>query len=880
MKNNKFLSIFLFFFSLMFINIAVGEEIIFETPEIETFENGNLLKAYKGGKAIIDNNTEIIADKFEYNKLTKILTAIGNAQGIDSLNKVTIDADELEYNKATSVYKAKGNAKTVDSLNKVTIDADEIKYEKTILKYTAYKNVKVVDRLNNFVAEANKIIYLRNNEKILTEGKTKITVENKYVINSTDVVFLRNEKQISSDKFTSLIDDKNNFYTTKKFRYLLKTKLFRGSQINLITNNKDEYFFEDALVNLETNELQGKDLEINFNNSMFDNDENEPRLKGNKALSNKNETIVSKGTFTTCKKRPDDKCPPWIIESKKVRHDKIKKTIYYKNAWLKIYDVPVLYFPTFFHPDPTVKRHSGFLTPQIGQSQNLGSSAYIPYFYVISDSKDLTFKPRIFSNNKYSIQTEYRQVTKKTNSIIDFSLTQGHKSSKNEKEDSRSHFFSNLTMDLDFLSFDESNLEVQLQKTSNNTYLKLFNLESPLFEDNRSSSVSTLNSFINLTANSEDLDFNITVQVYEKLDSGNSDRYEFIFPNYNLNKNIKTNNTLSGSLSFNSSGSQHLYDTNVKEAQIINDLLYQSQDKILTNGIKNNYNILLKNANSDGENSTKFKNGAQSELLSLFIFESSYPLLREGLNFNNYLTPKLSLRYSPNSMKNLTSEDRRIDVNNIFSSNRIGYSGTVESGQSLTIGTEYLKSRKINDKEKNEYPADLLELSLATVFRDEINENMPKTSSLGEKSSDVVGLIKFSPNNFFKSNYNFSLDNNLDVLKYNSLDAQFTVNNFITSFKYLEENDNIGDENYIQNNTSFKFNENSSIAFAVRRNKKIDLTEFYDLIYQYKNDCLTAAIKYKKDFYVDGDLKPTEQLFFSLTIVPLGAFESANVIPN
>ena len=110
---------------------------------------------------------------------------------------------------------------------------------------------------------------------------------------------------------------------------------------------------------------------------------------------------------------------------------------------------------------------------------------------------------------------------------------------------------------------------------------------------------------------------------------------------------------------------------------------------------------------------------------------------------------------------------------------------------------------------------------------------------------------------------------NLDVLKYNSLDAKFTVNNFITSFKYLEENDNIGDENYIQNATSFKFNENSSIAFAVRRNKKIDLTEFYDLIYQYKNDCLTAAIKYKKDFYVDNDLKPTEQLFFSLTIIPL-----------
>ena len=95
---------------------------------------------------------------------------------------------------------------------------------------------------------------------------------------------------------------------------------------------------------------------------------------------------------------------------------------------------------------------------------------------------------------------------------------------------------------------------------------------------------------------------------------------------------------------------------------------------------------------------------------------------------------------------------------------------------------------------------------MATVFRDEVNENMPNTSSLGKKSSDVVGYIGFSPNSFFSSNYNFSLDNNLDVLKYNSLNAQFKVNNFITSFKYLEENDNIGDTTlHTKHDTSFKY---------------------------------------------------------------------------
>ena len=61
---------------------------------------------------------------------------------------------------------------------------------------------------------------------------------------------------------------------------------------------------------------------------MFDNTQNEPRLKGNKALSKENETIVSKGSFTTCKKRPNNKCPPWIIEAKEARHDKIRKIIF------------------------------------------------------------------------------------------------------------------------------------------------------------------------------------------------------------------------------------------------------------------------------------------------------------------------------------------------------------------------------------------------------------------------------------------------------------------------------------------------------------------------------------------------------------------------
>ena len=48
------------------------------------------------------------------------------------------------------------------------------------------------------------------------------------------------------------------------------------------------------------------------------------------------------------------------MQSEKITHNKNKKIIEYKNAWLKLYDRPVFYFPKFFHPDPTVKDNQVF----------------------------------------------------------------------------------------------------------------------------------------------------------------------------------------------------------------------------------------------------------------------------------------------------------------------------------------------------------------------------------------------------------------------------------------------------------------------------------------------------------------------------------------
>ena len=83
----------------------------------------------------------------------------------------------------------------------------------------------------------------------------------------------------------------------------------------------------------------------------------------------------------------------------------------------------------------------------------------------------------------------------------------------------------------------------------------------------------------------------------------------------------------------------------------------------------------------------------------------------------------------------------------------------------------------------------------------------------------------------------------------------------------------MGDANFLSNSTKYEFNDNNIISFNTRRNRKLNFTEYYDLLYEYKNDCLIASVKYKKKFYSDRDLKPSENLLFSITFYPFTSYE-------
>ena len=435
MKNKISKNFFLIIIFLsFFLKDSYSKDLEFTATKLEVLENGNLIIGEDGVKIISDNQI-LEADKFIYNKIDLHLELIGNVVAVNSSD--------------------------------------------------------------NTVITGNKIDYFKNQEKFISTGDVEIKISDKYTINSSNLTYFKIKEHFFSKDQTVLKDKIGNKFELKNFNYLKLKNEIKGKKIKYTDIQLNEYFIEDAMVNLESNEIIGKDLKIDFTNSAFGNPNNEPRLKGNKLYSNNNLTTVSKGIFTTCKKT--DQCPPWSMQASEIKHDKTKKIIYYKNAWLKIYDKPVVYFPKFFHPDPTVKRQSGFLIPKFSETNTFGTALQIPYFKVISENKDLTFTPRLYVDGSTVLQSEYREERKNSSHILDFSIFTKGDLNIFDSDDQKNHFFSNSVFNYDFEKFSDSTIEINIETTSNPTYLKTYKIESPLINNETS-----LNSFVNLEMRNED----------------------------------------------------------------------------------------------------------------------------------------------------------------------------------------------------------------------------------------------------------------------------------------------------------------------------------------------------------------------------------------
>ncbi|CAN5531848.1 LPS-assembly protein LptD [soil metagenome] len=121
-------------------------------------------------------------------------------------------------------------------------------------------------------------------------------------------------------------------------------------------------------------------------------------------------TVYENATYTRCKTCTlDSGKPVWQVKARKVTHDEREATLHYEHATLELGGVDLFTLPSFSQPDPTVKKRSGFLAPQVSYGGTYGLGVEVPYFWNIAPDYDLTLRPRVMSDQGLLPRFEWRQ---------------------------------------------------------------------------------------------------------------------------------------------------------------------------------------------------------------------------------------------------------------------------------------------------------------------------------------------------------------------------------------------------------------------------------------------------------------------------------------
>lgn len=738
-------------------------------------------------------------------------------------------------------------------------------------KVVIFENDVVATDEKNNILYTDKARYNKNEKKLNTIGNTKIITSEGYTITGDDILFDNKNKIISSISNAKIEDLNGNRIYVTMFNYMIDKHMFISKgEIKLLDIKSNEYYLSEIYIDEKKNKIVASDVKafLNDKNTKY-NKENEPRFFANSMLLTKDKNEFNKGVFTYCKNRAGDKCPPWVLKSKKINHDASKKTIYYDSAVLKVYDFPIFYFPTFSHPDPTVKRRSGFLVPTFLGSSSTGSGISTPYFWAISDDKDITFTPRVYASHHPLMLGEFRQDYENSYLIVDAGYTKGFKKITNAKsEGSRSHFFSKFLTNFSSEKNTTNELELNLQAVNHATHFKLTNIDTTLVDKN----VNVLDSSLSYTFENDDLFFGANASAYENLLDTTNSRYEYLLPYLTLEKNLISNEDY-GNIDWISNLRVRNHDVNKQTEFFINDMNWTSNAWINQFGIENQLQGLIKTVNYNAKNEKDYKNDKDvSELSAGFGYLAKLGLYKNNpsSNTNSLLTPKLFLRYAPGHMRN-SKNYSPLRYSDLYKIKRSSEIDLITSGLSAAIGFDY---KRIHSESEQDLGKEKISVSIGQIISEKENFDIPSSSSLDQKVSDLVGATSYNINENVKLNYNFTLDHNYQDFNYNEISSEFSFGPTKFNVGYLEESKHVGNQEYIVSDFEISLSDSGKFSIDTKRNLLTNSFEYYNFSYDYINDCLKAGLVFRREFYKDRDIEPDNSLMFRISIIPFADIKS------
>lgn len=455
-------------------------------------------------------------------------------------------------------------------------------------------------------------------------------------------------------------------------------------------------------------------------------------------------TTLSKAVFSPCKVCEDDPTPLWRIRARRVVQDEEAHDIIYEDATFEVMGVPVGYLPYFRHADPSVKRRTGFLSPEIVSSGTIGDFVKTPYFWNIDPNRDLTVTPFIgFGDVFPSGSLEYRAWESLGKYRLGGSLA--YNDSDESADELRGHFDGEGEFYLD------NDIEVGFEAllASDDTYLRRYEFtsidrtQSRLYAQRFTDTGFTSLEAVHYQSFRSDEPAGQIPEVLPHLE------FEEVFDAPWLIGNV----ALSGdALYLERSGFEGRDTARLSSTLAWNGNYVTPQGVVLdaTASVRGD----LYHVNDDdvvGE-------GIEGRVLPLAALTTSFPLAKQTEDASHVIEPVASLVYAPyggnpEGIPNEDSQDVELDELSIFDFNRFVGLDRWEDGPRATIGMRYRRLPVTG-------PA--FDAEIGQTYRLKDSTTFSDGSGLRDATSDIVGAWNVSFEDLVSVGHRFRLDDSLD----------------------------------------------------------------------------------------------------------------------
>jgi len=583
-------------------------------------------------------------------------------------------------------------------------------------------------------------------------------------------------------------------------------------------------------------------------------------------------TTMNKVVYSPCKPCEDDPeaAPLWQVKAEKVVHDKEKREVVYNHARLEMWGVPVAYTPYLSHPDPTVRRKTGFLSPAFGSNGNVGVFVETPFFFAIDRDKDATLRPIYTKDEGIIYSGEYRQRFDNgefniSGSLVEADRESGESGNLNNNEDEiRGHVFADGRLDID----ETYRAGFDINRSTDRTYLRRF----PFFGD----SENVLTSRVFLEGFRRRNYLAINAYDYQDLRLGLRPDTKRILPNANFHGNTEADRF----------GGRWNIDGDFRSLYV--DDAPQSQRASAKAGYRIPFVtpiglLATVSANVRGDvyyvdYNDQRDNSTEARFVPDASVDLRYPVSRGFGDFVQVIEPVAGFVLKPNGLNDddIPNDDSTVieeDYTNLTSVDRAPGLDRVESGKRAYYG--------LNLGMYDPWGGNISAF-IGQSYRFDDDDELEREADLNQKFSNFVGAVELAPLKYVDILYRFQLD-----------EKTFDPNVNEVGFRVGPDALNVsGDYIYLKNEPTDDVTRDRE-EITTRLDSKIDETWRTSLYGQrdlnrerwiktgvsviYEDECFVFEGKYDRDYNSTADVDANNTFFFRLTFKTLGEVATGSI---